>query len=288
MSDQKYPVGPLAEVGTPLILGRRGFLKLMGGGIFIFFSAGDELFLQEPARSQAGRPGLPTDFNAFLRIGEDGRVTLFTGKIEMGQGPMTALPLMLAEELEVSPDMVDIILGDTNLCPYDMGTFGSQTIRSFGPALRSAAAEARIVLLELASEKLNLPLERLQAKDGVIFDKSRPQTKVTYAQLAQGKKIERHAAQKPALKTPAEFKVMGKPAARRDARDKVTGKAQYAGDIRLPGMLYGKILRPPAHGSKLKNLDTSAAETVSGVQVIRDGDMIAVLHEYPDADQSRL
>jgi isoquinoline 1-oxidoreductase len=288
MSDQKYPVGPLAEVGTPLILGRRGFLKLMGGGIFIFFSAGDELFLQEPARSQAGRPGLPTDFNAFLRIGEDGRVTLFTGKIEMGQGPMTALPLMLAEELEVSPDMVDIILGDTNLCPYDMGTFGSQTIRSFGPALRSAAAEARIVLLELASEKLNLPLERLQAKDGVIFDKSRPQTKVTYAQLAQGKKIERHAAQKPALKTPAEFKVMGKPAARRDARDKVTGKAQYAGDIRLPGMLYGKILRPPAHGSKLKNLDTSAAETVSGVQVIRDGDMIAVLHEYPDAAEAAL
>ena len=288
MSDQKYPVGPLAEVGAPLILGRRGFLKLMGGGIFIFFSAGDELFLQEPARSQAGRPGLPTDFNAFLRIGEDGRVTLFTGKIEMGQGPMTALPLMLAEELEVTPDTVDIILGDTDLCPYDMGTFGSQTIRSFGPALRSAAAEARIVLLELASEKLNRPLERLQAKDGVIFDKSHPQTKVTYAQLAQGKKIERHAAQKPALKTPAEFKVMGKPAARRDARDKVTGKAQYAGDIRLPGMLYGKILRPPAHGSKLKNLDTSAAETVSGVQVIRDGDMIAVLHEYPDAAEAAL
>jgi len=288
MSDPKYPVGPLAEVGAPLILGRRGFLKLMGGGIFIFFSAGDELFLQEPARSQAGRPGLPTDFNAFLRIGEDGRVTLFTGKIEMGQGPMTALPLMLAEELEVTPDTVDIILGDTDLCPYDMGTFGSQTIRSFGPALRSAAAEARIVLLELASEKLNLPPERLQAQDGVIFDKSHPQTKVTYAQLAQGKTIERHAAQKPALKTPAEFKVMGKPAARRDARDKVSGKAQYAGDIRLPGMLYGKILRPPAHGSKLKNLDTSAAETVSGVQVIRDGDMIAVLHEYPDAAEAAL
>ena len=233
------------EIGSPASLRRREFLKLLGGGIIIFVSYGDELTFEEPTRIQAARPGLPTDFNAFLRIGEDGRVTCFTGKIELGQGANTALPQMLAEELEVPLSSVDIVLGDTDLCPWDAGTFGSQTIRIFGPALRGAAAEAREVLKELAAEKLKVPIDRLQAKDGLIFDKTRPQTRATYAELAQGKKIERHLAQKPALKPPTELKVMGKPQPRRDALKKVTGQAQYAGDMRLPGMIYANIMRPP-------------------------------------------
>jgi isoquinoline 1-oxidoreductase len=288
MSDEKYPLLESNGSGLPATIDRREFLKLFGGGIVIFFSAGDLIFPQEPTRPQTGRGGLPSDFNAFLRIGGDGRVTLFTGKIEQGQGAMTVLPLMLAEELEVRPETVDIILGDTDLCPYDMGTFGSLTVRSFGPPLRAAAAEARVVLMELASEKLNVPIERLEARDGVVFDKSRLQTKVTYAELAQGKAIARQAKQKPALKKPAEFKVMGKPAARRDALDKATGKAQYAGDIRLPGLLYGKALRPPAHGAKLKTLDISAAEKVPGARVVQDGDLIAVVHEHPDVAEAAL
>jgi len=270
------------KAGAASSLSRREFLKVVGGGIVIFVTYGEELAFEESARSQAARPSLPTDFNAFLRIGEDGRVTCFTGKIEQGQGAITALPQMLAEELEVPLSSVDIVLGDTDLCPWDAGTFGSQTIRSFGPALRGAAAEAREVLKELAAEKLNVPIDRLQAKDGAIFDKTRPQTRATYAELAQGKKIERHLTQKPALKTPAELKVMGQPQPRRDALKKVTGEAHYAGDLRLPGMLYARILRPPAHGAKLKDLDTSAAEKISGARVIRDGDLIAVLHEFPD------
>jgi nicotinate dehydrogenase subunit B len=288
MSDEKYPADPLDEIGTSSGVTRRDFLKLMGGGIVVFFSLGEDAFLQEPARFQAGRGGLPSDFNAFLRIGEDGRVTLFTGKVELGQGPTTALPLMLAEDLDVPQDTVDVILGDTDLCPYDMGTFGSQTIRTFGPALRAAAAEARVVLVELASEKLGVPAERLQTKAGTIFDKTRPQVKVTYAQLAKGQKIERHAQVKPGIKPPAEFKVMGRPAARRDARDKATGKAKFAGDIRFPGMLYARILRPPAHGAKMTRLDTSAAEKVPGARVVQDGDLIAVLHEFPDVAEAAL
>ena len=276
------------EISSPSSLRRREFLKLLGGGIIIFVSYGEELAYQEPTRIQTGRPGLPTDFNAFLRIAEDGRVTCFTGKIEQGQGAMTALPQMLAEELEVPLSSVDIVLGDTDLCPWDAGTFGSLSIRSFGPALRGAAAEAREVLKELAAEKLNVPIDRLQAKDGLIFDKTRPQTRATYAELAQGKKIERHLTQKPALKTPAEFKVMGTPQPRRDALKKVTGQAHYAGDMRLPGMLYAKILRPPAHGAKLKDLDISSAEKISGARVIRDGDLIAVLHEFPDEAERAL
>jgi nicotinate dehydrogenase subunit B len=288
MKKDAHPDIVVDKAGTASSLSRREFLKVVGGGIVIFVTYGEELAFQEPARSQAARPGLPTDFNAFLRIGEDGRVTCFTGKIEQGQGAITALPQMLAEELEVPLSSVDIVLGDTDLCPWDAGTFGSQTIRSFGPALRGAAAEAREVLKELAAEKLKVPIDRLQAKDGVIFDKTRPQARATYAELAQGKKIERHLTQKPALKLPAELKIMGKPQPRRDALKKVTGEAQYAGDVRLPGMLYAKILRPPAHGAKLKDLDTSAAEKISGAQVIRDGDLIAVLHELPDEAERAL
>jgi len=287
MKHDEHPDFMVDEIGPPSGLCRRDFLKLLGGGIIIVVSSGDaEAFFQERGRGPGA--GYPSDFNAYLRIGEDGRVTCYTGKIEQGQGAITALPQMLAEELEVSAESVDMVMGDTDLCPWDMGTFGSQTIRSFGPALRAAAAEARAVLLELAAEKLQVPADRLEAKAGTVYDKSRPQAKVTYAQLAQGKKIERHVTPKPALKKPAEFKVMGKPFNRRDAKVKVTGEAKYAGDIRLPGMLYAKILRPPAHDAKLKSLDTSPAEKTSGVRVVRDGDLIAVLHEYPDVAEKAL
>ena len=268
---------------------RREFFKRSGGGILIFVALNDLLFGQEEAgRPRGGRPGLPSDLNAFLRIGEDGRVTCLTGKIEMGQGPITSLPQMLAEELETPLDTVDIIMGDTDLCPWDMGTFGSMTTRMFGPALRAAAAEAKVVLLELAADALKVPQAQLVAKDGVIFDQQNQKNRVTYGQLAKGQKIERHLQAKPSLKDPTQFKIAGKPHIHRDAEVKVTGKAQYAADIRVPGMLYARILRPPAHGAKLKNVDTAPARQIAGVQVVQDGDLVAVLHELPDMAEAAL
>ena len=266
---------------------RREFLKRLGGGIFIFVTLGDWTMAQEAARQRGGR-GTPSDFNAFLRIGEDGRVTCFTGKIEMGQGPITSLPQMLAEELEVPLDSVDIVMGDTDRCPWDMGTFGSMTTRSFGPALLAAAAEARTVLMELAAEALQVPQEWLVAKDGVVFDGRNKDLRRTYGELAKGKKIERHLQGKPSLKDVAKYSVVGKPLGRRDGRDKVTGKAQYAGDVREPGMLYAKLLRAPAHGAKLKNVDTAPAKAIAGVQVVQDGNLVAVLHELPDVAELAL
>lgn len=267
---------------------RRDFLKLLGGGIIIFFSSGELGSLQEEARRRGMTPGLPSDFNAFLRIGEDGRVTCFTGKIEMGQGIITSLAQMLAEELDVTLGAVDMVMGDTDLCPWDMGTFGSLTTRNFGPPLRAAAAEAKAVLIALASEYLQVPAERLKAQDGVIFDSIHKERRVSYAELAKGKKIERHVEKKPDLKAVAELTVIGKSVLRRDALEKVAGKAKYSGDIRLPGMVYAKILRPPAHGAALKSVNVSAAENISGVQIIRDGDLIAVLHEHPDKAEEAL
>src|ERR1035438_5417391 len=126
-------------------LSRRELLAMAGNGLFLWFSV-DGLAAQEPARLPA-RQGYPTDLNAYLRIGPDGRVTGFSGKVELGQGAMTVLAQILAEELDVAYASVDMVLGDTGLCPYDMGTFGSMNVRNFGPALRAAGAEAKAILL---------------------------------------------------------------------------------------------------------------------------------------------
>ena len=268
-------------------INRREFLKLTAGGIIVLFTLGDTSVLAQQ-RSSRGRPATPSDFNAYLRIGEDGRVTCFTGKIEMGQGIITSLAQMLAEELDVSLETVDMVMGDTDLCPWDRGTHGSMTTRFFGPPLRAAGAEARGVLMELAAEYLEVPKDRLIAKNGVISDKSKLQTQVTYAQLAKGKKITRRLENKAPLKKPSEFAVIGKPVKRTDTLEKVTGKAQYAGDVQLPGMLYARILRPPAHGATLKKVDTASAKKIEGVQVVQDGDLIAVLHKYPDVAERAL
>lgn len=269
-------------------LDRRQFLKLFGGGIFIFFSVRDIKAIQEEGPQRRFGQRLPSDFNAFLRIGADGRVSCFTGKIEMGQGAITSLAQMLSDELDVPLDSVDMVMGDTDLCPWDMGTFGSMTTRFFGPPLREAAAEAKAVLIDLAADWLKTPKNQLIAKDGIIFDRSDNKKQVAYAQLTKGNRIERAPGGKVRLKTVSELTTAGKSALRLDAEVKVTGEAKFAGDIRLPGMMYAKILRPPAHGAVLKSLDSSVAKGSSGAQIVQDGDLIACLHENPDEAEKTL
>jgi nicotinate dehydrogenase subunit B len=266
-------------IGREDLMHRREFVKLLGPGLYFLFSVDDFLLGQQP-RGMAG--GYPEDFNAYLRIGEDGKVTCFTGKVELGQGIIASLAQMLAEELEVPYESVHMVMGDTKLCPWDGGTNGSRSIKYFGPALRAAGAEAREVLIQMAAEHLKLPADRLAAKNGAVSDKSNPQKKVAYGSLSKGKIIERHLQKKPALKSPANFTVCGKSSRRADFPDKVTGKALFAGDIRLPRMLYGKVLRPPAHGAKLKGFDLSAAKEVKEAIILQDGDFIAVVHPLPD------
>ncbi len=206
----------------------------------------------------------------------------------MGQGPITSLAQELADELDVPLDVIDMVMGDTDLCPWDMGTFGSMTTRFFGPALRTAGAQARQVLLELASENLRIPVSNLAVENGVVFDKTNNLRRVSYGKLTVGKRIERHLTKPADIKKPPEFKVMGKPTLRRDSRAKVTGSAKYAGDIQLPGMVFAKLLRPPAHGAKLLDVDLSEAKKVPGVQILHEGDFVAVLHKYPDVAEVAL
>ena len=264
-----------STIGTEVT--RRTFLGL-GSGLFLFFMVEPMAVLR--AQENRYMPPTPTDFNAYLRIAEDGQITGFTGKIEMGQGISTSLAQLLAEELDVAVDNVNMVMGDTELCPWDMGTFGSLSVRAFGPVLRGAAAEARSVLLQMAAEQLHAPAESLQVHNGVVTD---PATKkiVTYAELVKGKRIEKHLGKVPGKAVP-NYNVIGQTIGRKDAHAKVTGQAKYAGDMTLPGMLSGCILRQPAHGATLKSVDTSAAEKVPGVRVVKEGDLVAVLHQHRD------
>jgi CO/xanthine dehydrogenase Mo-binding subunit len=284
MKEDKYTEETYSVTDALQHLDRREFFKITGGGIFILFAAGDLSTLEAQRRGM----GYPTDFNAYLRIRGDGIIDCFTGKIEMGQGAITSLAQTAAEELDVSLDNIKMIMGDTDLCPYDRGTFGSMTIRFFYPALKAAAAKARAVLMELAAEQLKVPKEKLSAANGEVFERGGRDNKVTYAQLAKGKRIVRELEGEAEEKAVAEFKIIGRPTWKLDSLEKVTGEAKFAGDIRYPGMLYARILRPPAHRAQLRSLDTSAAETIKGVVLVKEDDLIAVLHENPETAEKAL
>jgi isoquinoline 1-oxidoreductase len=180
-------------------LDRRKFCKLLGGGIVV-------LVTTPPMDLFAQRPSYPEDPNAYLRIDENGRVTLYSGKVEMGQGINTSLSQMAADELGVSLDAIDIVMGDTDLVPFDAGTWGPLTTRFFGPAVRAAAAEARTVMMKLAAEKLGVPRDQLTVANGVVSAGNR---KVTYGELAKGKTIARLVDEKAVLKSVKDFKLVG-------------------------------------------------------------------------------
>jgi isoquinoline 1-oxidoreductase len=207
-------------------------------------------------------------------------VTGLAGKIEMGQGSRTVLSQLIADELDVEYDSVEMIMVDTEVCPWDMGTFGSLNVRMYSLLVRAAAAEARAVLLQMASEKLGVPVEALTVKAGVISAKSAPDKHVSFGQLVGGKKIERHLAKVP-IKPYPELHLSKQHLLRKDAIAKINGTAEFAADLKLSGMLYARVVRPPAHGAKLKSANTDAAEK-AGALVIRDGDLVAVLHAKPD------
>ena len=227
-------------------MNRRGFLELGGTGLFVFFAAEPLRAFQQPAAQ-----GYPSDWNAYLRIGADGRVTCFTGKVELGQGTSTALAQVLAEELDVAYESVDMVMADTDLCPWDRATVGSLGISQFAPVLRAAGAEARAVLLELAAERLGAPVQRLRIAAGVVSDPAAPAIRVSYAQMVGGRRIERHIAGTP-LKPASGYRIVGQSPRRKDAADKVTGKAKYTADVILPGMMHARLVRPQALGARLK------------------------------------
>lgn len=267
---------------------RRDFVKLLGGGILVCVNMGPLTLFNSSAEPAFQGRGYPEDINAYLHIAEDGQVTLYSGKIEMGQGVMTSLCQEAAEDLGVGLDSMHIVMGDTDRCPWDMGTFGSMTTRMFGPAVRAAAAKARLVLTDLAAERLAAPRDSLSVADGVVYVTADRARNVSYGALARGQAITHTVDEQAVLRAVRDFTVMGQSPLRMDGVEKVTGAAKYAGDLRLPGMLYARILRPPAHGATLTRVDTSGAEAMAGVTVVNEDGMVAVLAADPESAEQAL
>jgi len=261
---------------------RREFVRILGGGIVVLVNLPMTSVLDGPELAARQRRGYPEDINAYLHIAEDGAVTLYSGKIEMGQGVMTSLTQMAAEDLAVPFESIHIVMGDTASCPWDMGTFGSLTTRMFGPAVRAAAAQARLILTDLAAERLGAPRDGLAVEDGIVYVKADRARRVSYGELARGQRITHTVDEKAVLRAVEEFRIMGRSPQRLDGREKVTGAARYAGDMRFPGMLYARLVRPPAHGATMTRVDTSGAEALPGVTVVHEDDFVAVLAADPE------
>jgi nicotinate dehydrogenase subunit B len=256
-------------------LDRRDFFKFLGAGLVVASVLKPTLVAQE---SGGGRPhrgeSLPTEINAWLHIGENGKVTVYTGKVEVGQNIRTSLSQAVAEELHVPLASIGMVMGDTQLTPFDMGTFGSRTTPTMNLQLRKVASAARDVLIGLAASQWKTDPQHLVAADGKITD-AQGNRSVEYAALMKGQQLTETLPAEDPLIPAAKWTVAGQSTPKVDGLDFVTGRHRYPSDQTLPGMLYGKILRPPAFDATLVSVDTQKAEQ-NGATVVHDGNFIGV------------
>jgi nicotinate dehydrogenase subunit B len=218
------------------------------------------------------------DVDNYLSIDGDGAVTLRVGLVEFGQGIETGFMQLVAEELEVPFDSVKTIMGNTVETTFNLGTFGSLSTRLTGPIIRGAAAQMREWLLDLGAAELGVDRGAVLARNGSVVVAADPNRSVSYAELAAGQRAQRTVAPDVPLKDPATYTIVGQPIPRIGARSKVTGELQFGIDAAMDGMLYAKIVRPPALGARLQSIDFSDAEQAPGFAgSFRDGDFAAVL-----------
>jgi isoquinoline 1-oxidoreductase len=257
-------------------LRRRGFVQVLGAGLLITVCPGPAAAQQRQGRGGDGR-GRPV--SARILIGKDGRVTVMTGKIEMGQGARAELSQAAAEELRISVEDLQMIMGDTSLVPDDGLTAGSRTTPATVPAVRQGAAAARRILEQLACKRWGVEPGSVTARDGRIVHPP-TQRAVTYAELAGSEEFAKTFEQTvPAdiTVTPvSEWRVLGTSVPRPNRQDLVTGAHKFPSDTARPGMLYGKVLRPPSYGAKLISIDLEPAKALKDVVVVQDGDFVGV------------
>ena len=255
---------------------RRDFFKFLGAGILVVCVLKDTNSAQESGRG--GHPAgeaLPKEIGAWMHIGEDGSVTVYTGKVEVGQNVRTSLTQAVSEELSVPPDKITLTMGDTKLTPYDRGTFGSLTTPVMNLQLRRVASAARDVLVTLAAKQWQVDAKSLVAANGKVTDPASKRS-IEYAALAKGQLLTETLPAEDPLIPATQWKVAGQSLPKVDGRDFVTGKHLYPSDQKLPGMLHGKIVRPTAFNATLVSLDTKEAEQMPGVVVVHDGNFVGV------------
>jgi nicotinate dehydrogenase subunit B len=269
-------------------LQRRDFFKVMGAGIAIFTVAVNAVAAQESgARRHNGDQDQPKDISSWLHINDDGIVTVFTGKVEVGQNTRTTLAQCVADELRVPLASIRMVMGDTALTPFDIGTFGSRSTPYMSPQLRRAASAARDLLLAQAAAQWKTTPDKLTASGGKITNPASGAI-LTYAQLAQGKTLARDMPDADPITPPEQWTVAGKSAPKVDARAFVTGQHQYTPDLRPANVLHAKVLRPPRFGASLASADLSAAQAMPGVVVVRDGDFVAAAAPTEQAAEKAL
>jgi isoquinoline 1-oxidoreductase len=257
---------------------RREFFRIAGAGIVVALVLGEELTAQQPGRRGRGGFGggsMPQELGAWLHIGENSTVTVYTGKVEIGQNIRTSLAQVVAEELHCPHAQIRLVMADTALTPFDMGTFGSATTPRMASQLRRVAASAREVLLDLAAEESKLDRSRFVVRDGKVQG---PEAKLTYefGQLTKGKKLMKVVSTQAHAVPVPQWVVAGTSVPKVDGRAFVTGAHVYASDIKRPDMVFGKILRPPAYRATLVAVQTDRAAAMPGVTVVREGDFVGV------------
>jgi isoquinoline 1-oxidoreductase len=251
-------------------MNRRTFFGALGSGVAIAFTMSNSL-----GAALEGGPAPEDQLGAWIHIGENGRVTIYTGKAEVGQNIRTSLAQIVAEELHVPIDAIEMVMGDTALTPYDMGTFGSRSIPYMGPQLRKAAATARELLIDMGAEEWKADRSELFIEKGVLKSR-KTQLSLNIGQLTKGKELVKPVNDKVTV-TPAEqWKIAGTSIAKVNGELFVTGKHKYVSDMKLPGMLYGRVLRPPSYGATLVSADLTAVNNMKGVTAVRDGNFVGV------------
>ncbi|NNC77620.1 MAG: xanthine dehydrogenase family protein molybdopterin-binding subunit [Woeseiaceae bacterium] len=247
------------------------------------------LTTREAAARVVTRTLNPAQLDTWLAVASDGGITAYWGKMDMGQGVDTAIAQIIAEELDVDVDRVAIISGDSALCPDQGGASGSTGVNRSGAAFRAAAAEARLALFEKASKQLALPVDALDAADGVVFVKAERARSVSYAELVSdhmfntpinwngryGNSLALTTRAKP--KDPKDYRIVGTSVPRKDLPGKILATTEYLHDVNVPGMLHGRMVRPPAAGAHVKQVDKASVESISGVRIVVHNDFVGVV-----------
>jgi CO/xanthine dehydrogenase Mo-binding subunit len=256
---------------------RREALQILGAGLVI--AVASRTSSAQPGRRGGGGSGRPEKVSERFHIGRDGVVTVMTSKVEVGQGSRTQITQAAAEELRLLVEQIRLVMADTELCPNDGGTAGSQTTPSTVPRVRAAAAAARELLIELAANRMSVEKAQVTFRNG-RFAEATSGKQLTLAELASDEAFAEQLAKEPQGRSSAsvtrvdEWKVLGTDVPKVNGRDVVTGAAIYPSDITRPDMLYGKVLRAPSLVATLKSIDLGPAQAMEGVKVVRDGNFV--------------